>query len=349
MNNTSIIKARQWMIRRENHVELEEFEIDLAKLPPRCIALRMHYSAVSPGTECSTYRGIDPDVHRVGSWCSYPRVPGYSGYGEIIACGSEVRGYAVGDLMMGELRHASHNVLPFDYAVARAPIDVDPLAAVYTRIFAIGMTPLRLIRRDNLATAGVWGLGIIGNVCAQMLALAGHRVIGIDPLASRRETARRCGIELTLDPLAPDFAARLTELTHGKNLGIAVDTTGLAEVTVGIPAYIGRRGQMVLMTHWRSQPPMPAGELIYQIFRKGLTLHGGNEGVSEGTSPGGEFNIRQRSKFERIGDALAAGRLQAAPLISHKVRPLQCREAYEGLCNDPDNWRGVVIDWRDEG
>jgi len=350
MNETNI-SARRWMMREARHVALEDWDFDNTPLAPREILVRAEWTAVSPGTECANFLALDPDVYRASGWCKYPWMPGYAGVGHVLAKGDDVGEYQLGDRVVGLLPHATHFRLSADWLVIPAAENIESQHLAYTRIISIAMNALEVLRADPLATAGVWGLGGVGNLIAQLLRASGFHVVGIDPVAERRALAEKCGIETTLDPGAKDFSDALKFLAPD-DLGVVVDTTGQANVTMSLPQHLSLNGQMVLMTHWRSQPPVDATEFMSHIFRKGATLQGALDGSIggglTGSDAGTDWAARQRVKFRRIGQALAQGQINVAPLISHTVVPQQCREVYEGLCFDREHWWGVVVDWRDK-
>jgi threonine dehydrogenase-like Zn-dependent dehydrogenase len=46
-----------------------------------------------------------------------------------------------------------------------------------------------------------------------------------------------------------------------------------------------------------------------------------------------------------IFDWLQRGELKLEPLISHRLKPEQLKEAYEGLLNEPETYTGVALVW----
>jgi threonine dehydrogenase-like Zn-dependent dehydrogenase len=62
--------------------------------------------------------------------------------------------------------------------------------------------------------------------------------------------------------------------------------------------------------------------------------------------PGVGGRDSQYSKQEMIFDWIGQGKLRLAPLISHRLKPEQIKEAYGGLLYDPETYTGVVLDWR---
>ena len=65
---------------------------------------------------------------------------------------------------------------------------------------------------------------------------------------------------------------QVAEITNGDGFDVGVDTTGAAPVTIRIPEHLRLRGQLVLMTHWRSQPVIDASPFIHTVFWNGITV-----------------------------------------------------------------------------
>ena len=88
------------------------------------------------------------------------------------------------------------------------------------------------------ATVLVMGLGGIGLSSVQGAKIAGAaRIIVSDPVAERREVAKRLGATDLLDPNVDDVAAASRELTGGIGVDYAFETAGVAAlIPVGVAA-----------------------------------------------------------------------------------------------------------------
>lgn len=103
------------------------------------------------------------------------------------------------------------------------PLEVACLlgCAVQTGVGAV----LNTARVPEGATVAVVGLGGIGISVVQGARLAGaSRIIGVDPLQSRREQAARFGVTDAVDPGAAELAAVAVQETEGVGLDFAFDT-----------------------------------------------------------------------------------------------------------------------------
>ena len=75
-------------------------------------------------------------------------------------------------------------------------------------------------------TVAVFGLGVPGQIVAQLARLNGARVIGVDGIAARRELATELGADVVLDAGEGEVAERIRELTGGRGADVCLEVTG---------------------------------------------------------------------------------------------------------------------------
>jgi len=118
---------------------------------------------------------------------------------------------------------------------AAVPLEVACVVgcAVQTGVGAV----LNTARVEEGATVLVMGLGGVGLSIVQGARLAGAaRILAADPVAARREMARRCGATDLIDPNATDVASQTAELT-GVGVDYAFDAVGSAAlIQTGVAA-----------------------------------------------------------------------------------------------------------------
>jgi Zn-dependent alcohol dehydrogenase len=86
---------------------------------------------------------------------------------------------------------------------------------------------LNTAKVESGATVMIIGLGGVGISIAQGARIAGaSRVIGVDPLASRREQSLAFGVTDVIDPGAGDVASAAMQLTSGIGVDYAFDAVG---------------------------------------------------------------------------------------------------------------------------
>lgn len=75
----------------------------------------------------------------------------------------------------------------------------------------------------------VFGMGAIGLMTVQIAARSGAtNVIAVDPIESRRATARKLGADLAVDPSAEDAGLRIKRATDNHGVDVAIETSANA-------------------------------------------------------------------------------------------------------------------------
>ena len=210
-------------------------------LEPGQVRLRTLFSGISAGTELTAYRGTSPYLDRLwrddlrlfvpGSPTQdYPLAMGYEEVGEVVECGAAVSPdtpIRVGDRVWGTWGHRSHTVQDAGYAAARTlRAGSDPRLGTVSHIGAVA---LNLVLDADIhigETVAVFGLGVPGQLAAQLARLNGARVIAVDAIAARRELATTLGADEVLDPLDGDVAVRIKDLTGGRGADVCLEITG---------------------------------------------------------------------------------------------------------------------------
>ncbi|KFL29418.1 oxidoreductase [Devosia riboflavina] len=221
---------------------------------PRNVLVRVERSCVSVGTEMAgikmsalpLYRRAIKQPHHVkkaiqmmrdqGVARVYRQIKGrldaglptgYSASGVVVEIGSEVDGISVGDRVAcagaGIANHAELIDVPVNLTVP-VPDDLSMDAAATVTLGAIAMQGVRRTNPTLGETVVVVGLGILGQITAQLLAAHGCRVIGTDVDGERLEVARQNGLDIGLNAGDGDFVQRVTKLTDGYGADAVVIT-----------------------------------------------------------------------------------------------------------------------------
>lgn len=203
-------------------------EEEMPAVEPGTVFVKVHASLISTGTELSRLRGMErtPD----GEFRHF----GYQCAGEVIAVGNGCRGFEVGQrviCMGGHARHTDYAVVPQNL-VAPLPDEVsfEEGAFVALAVFAI-----QAVRRGEVILGeeiAVMGLGVLGQLVAQVAQLAGARVLAFDPLPLRVELARKAGVSLASNDTGEAAINRTTDITDGHGLDCAFLCLGEASNAV---------------------------------------------------------------------------------------------------------------------
>jgi NADPH:quinone reductase-like Zn-dependent oxidoreductase len=169
----------------QRRVQYMDWPVDDRPLAGHEVAGRTLVSLISPGTETSC-SGFHLAAER-------PRVGGYAAVFEIAAVGAAVRGWAVGQRALCFGPHASWQRRAESDLVA-VPEDLPVDQAPFARLMGVGWSTLTTTTARPPDRVLVLGLGLVGNLAAQLFQAAGYVVTAVDPNASRRQLAERCGI-----------------------------------------------------------------------------------------------------------------------------------------------------------
>lgn len=348
---TDPITATYALISDQNMFRLERETLDPAALRGYDLLLEAEMTVVSAGTELANFTGIDPGVWEPGNYNSYPYRPGYGLVGRVRKTGPDVLGFAPGQRVFCWGKHASHQVYRATpgsrwSAVLPAPDDLPADELVMLRMALIALTAPQIAGAEPGDTVAVFGLGLVGNLAAQLYQLAGARVIGLDPNPARCDLARECGIATALDVAPDEQIPTIHELTDSQGAHVVVDAAGSASVLLSAIRACADYGDVVSLGSPRTPLEIDVTPALSDLHHRWISLHGALEWRLPPRREGG-FKHSIQDNFERLVGQLRAGRLAVAPLISHRIAPGDLGRAYRGLLSDPATYWGVVIDWRD--
>ena len=194
---------------------------------------------------------------------SYPVTPGHEWSGEIIEVGKAVKGFAVGDRVVGEcvvrtperLHHFGFSMDGADreyFAVEAAwlhklPEGINNKTAALIEPFTCGFYALhRAGGTDASETVVVSGAGPIGLVTAAAGVGMGARVIVLDPIAHRRDTAVKLGAE-AFDPTSGDAVERLRDMTDGRLADVVIECSGHDASLSSVFNYVREEGRVTMV------------------------------------------------------------------------------------------------------
>ncbi len=322
MNTTKIVAYEK------SHVALMQAE--LPELGANDVLLKTLYSTISPGTELAWLNHMEntPGV--------FPYVPGYSACCRVEETGADVSSLSVGDTVAALVIHSSMNVLSAEKCITVSQ-NIQPCEASAYRLASISLQGIRKADIQIGDDVAVLGLGTIGNYAAQLAHVAGAgSVSGFEPIAERREIAKKCGIrQLYRSGTLDEFESKFD---------VVIDATGAPDAVNIALQMIKPLGRIVALGSSRG---LTNGVDFYRdIHRKGITIIGAHE------------MHRSRDKADRFGHfrnhleddrtvlrLLEAGRITLAPLISTVVAPQQAQDIYNRLLIKKDRLISAAFDW----
>ncbi|MCG8992289.1 bi-domain-containing oxidoreductase [Laribacter hongkongensis] len=163
-------------------------------------------------------QGVKRTMDRVMGKLSAGSATGYSAAGVVIELGDEVEGFAVGDRVAcagaGIANHAEVIDVPVNLAV-KIPEYLETSIASTVTLGAIAMQGVRRAQPTLGETFVVVGLGILGQITAQMLSANGCRVIGVDIDPKRIQLALDNGMDIGINPALENYVERVLKFTDG--------------------------------------------------------------------------------------------------------------------------------------
>jgi threonine dehydrogenase-like Zn-dependent dehydrogenase len=218
----------------------------------------------------------------------------------------------------------------------KVPAGLAPADAALARLAAVSWTTLATTAARPPARVAVCGLGIVGNLAAQILDAAGYQVCACDPVATRRALLAGRGIDLRERlPLGdPDWQDRVD---------LVVDCSGHEAAALDACRLVRKGGEVVLVgVPWRKRTELPAFDLLHAVFHRYVHLRSG----WEWEVPRQPSDFRHGSIRENLEGALAwlaSGRLRTTGLY-RVADPREPQPVYEAL-RDQRGELTAVFDW----
>lgn len=243
---------------------------------------RVCTSAVSPCGQC--------DMCRAGYTIYCRRAKGVYGFG--------LNGVHAACARLSEL---SLMRMPDTMTFEQGCLVLDPVGTPWHASKRIGTNATHVV--------GVFGLGPMGLGAVCVAAHLGAHVIGIDPIALRRDLAKRLGAAETIDPGAGDVGKQIRDLTGGYGLDRAMECSGNSKALGTALDAVRSFGHVAIIGENAEATVRPSDH----FNRKEITLSGST------CFPLGEF--------DEIARCFAAG-LPATEMITHRFTVEEAAEAY---------------------
>ncbi|MEY3871161.1 MAG: hypothetical protein RLZZ296_156 [Pseudomonadota bacterium] len=165
-------------------------------------------------------------LHKPGA----AKAVGMEAAGEVVKTGAEVTHFAVGDRIMGRMAGAFAEYALIDAAEAM-PMperlsweEAASIPLTFHVVYDMLVLQGQLKADEWLLITGVSsGVGV---AAVQMAKALGAKVIGTSGSADKLERMKAMGLDVGLCTRAPDFAARVMEVTDGHGADLVINTVG---------------------------------------------------------------------------------------------------------------------------
>ena len=152
------------------------------------------------------------------------------------------------------------------------PRELDPVTAAMTEPTACCLAGLETFQMPRGATVLVIGGGIMGLVTMALAKRRGaKRLILSDPIAERREMARRLGAAVVIDPSRENLRDKIMELTGGRGADVVCEAVGKPELVAEAIALTRPNGffQLVGVNPKGSRLPLDLWDVHFREIRIG--------------------------------------------------------------------------------
>jgi predicted dehydrogenase/threonine dehydrogenase-like Zn-dependent dehydrogenase len=346
-------------------------------VPPHHVLIQSHYSLISSGTETASIHseGVLKEVannpsHLKTVWEAIKEhgpvrttaevrakfsefdVLGYSGAGVVVEKHPTVSDLEIGARVAygGEGTGHVETVVTGRNLVARVPDNVSFDQACFSTLGAIAMNSVRIANVSLGEVVAVIGLGLVGQLVAQLARLQGARVVAVDLLQDRIDLAQNLGAHHGL-PGGTATPQMVAELTNGLGadcvmIAAAAKSSAPCRQALDICRDRGRivvTGAVDMSFPWND---MYLKEI--QLFMSRAYGPGSYDSAYE--RQGQDYPIsyvrwtenRNMEEFLRL---IGSGQVQVTPLITHRFPLVQAADAYRTIMDPATNSLAVVLEY----
>ncbi len=296
--------------------------------------------------------GLLPTLEAVFSRLDEPLPLGYCNVGRVVETGREVEGFSVGDRVVSNGPHAEMVCVPATLA-ARVPDPVDDESASFTVLGSIALHGVRLLQPTLGESFAVIGLGLLGQLGAQLLRAHGCHVLGSDVNPARCELAQRFGCRTLAAAEGTDPVQAALAFSGGKGVdGVLITASASGDEIIHQAAQMCRkRGRIVLVGQVGlnlRRADFYEKELSFQVscsYGPGRYDPVYEDQGRDYPLPYVRWTVARN--FQAVLDAMAQGTLDVRPLISCSIPHAEAPRAYDLVLKD-SRVLGVVLTYPDQ-
>lgn len=364
--------------------ELTVLDVPAPGCRPGGVVVRSLFSLISTGTEMmkvseasksmvgmararpDQVRKVLDSVSQQGAVATYKKVMnrldsytplGYSLCGVVTEVGRGAEEFRVGQVVAAagndHALHAEYNWVPVNLCAA-VPSGVEPEHAAFSTVASIAMHGIRRAEVQLGETAAVIGLGLVGQLVVRLLAAAGVKVVGVDPVADRCRLAEKAGAVLCGPPTdegLADVVRELAEITSGRGadhvfLAAGGSSNGPVEAAVKLArdrARVVDIGKMRLDLPWNAYYDKELDVRFSRSYGPGRYDERYElEGIDY---PAGYVRWTERRNLECFLDLLARNEVEVATLVSGVFPMNDAAKVYADLKSGELKAVGVLLEY----
>jgi threonine dehydrogenase-like Zn-dependent dehydrogenase len=269
------------------------------------------------------------------SWFQYPLEPGalgHEGWGCVESLGANVRDFAIGD-RVGLL--SQHAYATYDVAAEDAVVKLtDKLAGLPFPAEPLGCA-LNIFRRSEIRagqTVAIVGIGFLGALLTQLASRAGARVLAI----SRRNFALEIALQMGAAEIIslgdnPTIMEQVRCLTNNRMCDVVIEAVGKQTPLDLAGELTAERGRLVVAGYHQDG----LRQINLQLWNwRGIDVINAHER---------DPKMYLRGMSEAV-EAVASGRLNPAPLYTHRYPLAQLGAALDATRQRPDGFMKALIE-----
>jgi len=177
---------------------------------------------------------------------------GYSAAGIVTEIGNEIKNIKIGDRVAcagaGYANHAEYIEVPKNLIV-KIPKDLDFKETSTVTLGSIAMQGVRRAEVKLGENIAVIGMGILGQLTAQMVTAAGARIVAIDLDDRRLAIAQTNGVNYILNPTKENIVNEMIKITEGYGVDSVIITAATSSNELLAQAFqmCRRKGRVILV------------------------------------------------------------------------------------------------------
>jgi len=279
-------------------------------------------------------------------------VLGYSGAGVVVRAHPTVLDLVVGARVAygGEGTGHGEVIVTGRNLVARIPDQVGMDAASFVTLGSIAMNAVRIARISLGESVAVIGLGLVGQLIAQLARLQGGRVIAIDLLPGRTELAVSLGAEHGLLG-GEGLADRIRAATGGRGVDVAIVAAAAKSPRPSQDALSITRDRGRLVVVGAVELSFPWLEMYLKEIQLYMArAYGPGSYDPEYEQRGSDYPIgyvrwTENRNMEAFLELLASEQVRVGPLITHRFALEAAPEGYDAIMSHPAETLAVILDY----
>ncbi len=334
-------------------VAIQEMETS-PPLPSGYIRVQTLFSLISEGTETKTIRGQTASFQC--SWSeqlrlftagpapskTFPADLGYSCVGKVAELNACANGLKEGDLIWLDRPHRSEHAVPeAEAAAGLCKTEIDPRRYIFRVLAKVAFAGVHDAQPYLGSSVAVVGLGVIGQLCLDLLALNGAtEIIGIDPNAFRRKHAAQSSM-CCIDPFEEDPALAVKKATKYRGVDVAIETSGTYEGLVTAIRCVRVGGCVVTVsTYTQGASPLHLGQ---EYHRNRIEII---SSMSVNNCPHRGYPLWDAERLKETAKAfLATGRICPERHITRSIALEDLPDFYEQTLNGHRDHVAVAVSY----